>query len=137
MPYFFDQFSHCRTLTERLEMGVTLKLKSLTQEKFTQAIQEVLTNPKYTKNAKKIKELVNDTPMKGKDLFLYWVNYTIRHNGAPHLVSEAPFEMNIFQYWSLDVVAFLVLVPVVVLLILVRILTFLCCSRSSEKKKME
>ncbi len=137
IPFFLDQFSHCRTLSEKLEMGVTVNSNNLNSETFSQAVKEVLSNPKYAANAKKTKYIISDTPMKGKDLFLYWVNYTIRHKGAMHLVSDPPHEMSILQYWSVDVVAFLILTPLLGLLFLVRMIKFVCCRSSAAKKKRE
>ncbi len=102
------------------------------------AIEEVLENPEYMANAEKIKRILSDQPIKSKDLFLYWVNYTIRHNGAKHLISQVPFELNIFQYWSVDVIAFLALTLASALLLLVLALRFVSTKivfKAKNKKK--
>ena len=116
-------------------MGVTVHAETLSKEYFLSAVKEVLSNPKYTQNAERVKPILSDTPMKSKDLFLYWVNYTIRHKGALHLVSQAPFEMNVFQYWSVDVAAFLVMVPLLGIVMLVGIIKACVPSRSQKKKQ--
>ena len=94
-------------------MGVLIEPEKITKETFGEALNEVLSNPKYGENAKKIQFILEDQPMKSRDLFLYWVNYTMRHKGADHLISDAPFELNALQYWSVDIVAFLSGIPVV------------------------
>lgn len=40
---------------------------------------------------------------------IYWVEYVIRHGGAPHMRSPAA-KLNLLQRHSLDVIAFLCLV---------------------------
>ena len=109
-------------------MGVLIEPEKITKETFSEALNEVLSNPKYGENAKKIQFILEDQPMKSRDLFLYWVNYTIRHKGAHHLIADAPFELNALQYWSVDVVAFLVGFPLLFLLILIKLIS-ICASK--------
>lgn len=117
-------------------MGVLLKASDLNRDSFQAAVHEVLSNPSYTTNAKKIQFIITDQPMKSKDLLLYWVNYTIRHNGAKFLISEAPFELNALQYWSVDVVAFLLGVPVLVLMGLTCFVRTRCSKPTTSKEKV-
>lgn len=44
------------------------------------------------------------------DTAIYWIEYVIRHRGAKHLRYPAA-DLNFFQRYSLDVLAFLLLVP--------------------------
>lgn len=44
------------------------------------------------------------------DTAIYWIEYVIRHRGAPHLRYPAA-DLNFFQYYSLDVFAFLIFTP--------------------------
>ncbi len=139
IPFYLDQFAQCRNLVNRLKMGVLLYPKDLTKETFTKAVHQVLGNPEYKANAVKAQSILRDQPVKPRDLFLYWVNYTIRHQGAKHLVATAPFELNIFQYLSLDVVAFLTLPPLLTFVVCLKCLCWLCCGKkatdgNSEKK---
>ena len=61
-----------------------------------------------------------------RNMFLYWVNYTIRHKGAHHLIADAPFELNTLQYWSVDVIVFLVGFFFLVLLLLTKLISIFC-----------
>jgi len=45
-------------------------------------------------------------PQDAKTLAIYWIEYVIRHHGAPHLHYPAA-DLNIFQVNSLDVIGFL------------------------------
>ena len=104
-------------------MGVTLASGEISKLSFEKALQEVLHNPKYSKNANEVQRIILDQPMKSRDLFLYWVNYTIRHKGAQHLIADVPFELNALQYWSVEVVSFLVGFPLLILLMLVKFIS--------------
>jgi glucuronosyltransferase len=48
---------------------------------------------------------------------MYWTEYVIKHNGAPHLRS-AVLDLAWYQYYLLDVIAVLALASVSVLLIM-------------------
>lgn len=45
--------------------------------------------------------------MKALDKAVYWVEYVIRHKGAHHLRTAA-VELEWYQYYSLDVIVFLI-----------------------------
>ena len=132
IPFFLDQFSHCKTLANKVKMGIILEPKNINKQTFTEAIAEVLTNSIYTRNARNVQSLLLDRPQKSKELFLYWINFTIRHRGARHLISDTPFELYMFQYLSLDVVAFLIVVTVFPLLLLVLIVHSACSTRNGN-----
>lgn len=51
--------------------------------------------------------IFNDRPMSALDTAVYWVEYVIRHKGAYHLHSAA-VELSWYQYYLLDVFAFIV-----------------------------
>ena len=132
IPFFLDQFAHCKTLANKIKMGINLEPQNINKQTFTDAITEVLTNPIYTRNARNVQSLLLDRPQKSKDLFLYWINFTIRHRGARHLISDVPFELYMFQYLSFDVVVFLIFVMVIPLLLLVLIVHTACLKRNGN-----
>lgn len=53
--------------------------------------------------------IFHDRPMPSLDKAVYWVEYVIRHKGAHHLRSSA-MDLTWYQYYLLDVLAFLILV---------------------------
>ncbi len=137
IPFFLDQFSNCKVLTSTLKMGVLLKPEDISKETLEAAIFDVVNNPQYFAQAKKVQSMLRDKPMKPQDLFLYWVNYTIRYQGAKHLVATAPFELNIFQYLCLDVVLCIVAIAGTLLLVMIKIAWLACHSwfRSQTETK--
>ena len=68
-----------------------------------------------------------------------WIEYVLRHGGARHLRPQV-FNIPWYQYYLLDVIAFLVaLVTVVVVAIWLtcRCLCLLCCKSKGMKPKRE
>lgn len=117
VPFGLDQFRNAAYLVRRAKMGVELTLTDITEEDLYLTITDVLNNTAFRENAIKMRTLINDKPVAAKELFLYWVNYVIRHKGAKHLISLAVNDLNLMQYHSLDVLLFIF----VILLLLVSI----------------
>lgn len=71
------------------------------------------------------------------DTAIYWIEYVIRHKGAPHLRTAA-VDMPLYQYLLLDVIAFLLVIFISILLILYYVSKFvfkLIMNRSSKQPK--
>ena len=96
-------------------MGVELNLKTINEHIFRSAILDVLNNATYKVNAQKTAALTQDKPIPARELFLYWVDYVIRHKGAKHLISNVAHELTFFQYHSIDVITFLLVVIALVI----------------------
>lgn len=56
-----------------------------------------------------LSQIFKDRPMTPEELVVYWTEYVVRHNGAPHLMSAA-VNMPLYQYLLLDIIAVMVLV---------------------------
>lgn len=59
----------------------------------------------------------NDQPMKALDKAVYWVEYVIRHKGAHHL-HVASVELLWYQYYQLDIFAFIIFLTFLFILFL-------------------
>lgn len=62
---------------------------------------------RYKSTVDKISQLYRDRSMNARDTAVYWVEYVIRHRGAPHLQYQA-VHLNWLQSTSLDVISLLV-----------------------------
>lgn len=71
--------------------------------------------------AKLVSERYRDQPMTPLELAIYWVEYVIRHEGAPQLQSPAK-RLSLWVYYSLDVFAFTAAISVLVVWIFWQIL---------------
>lgn len=69
---------------------------------------------RYKEQVKKAKALLEDQPIKGVDKAVWWIEYVIRHKGAPHLRSPSA-DMSLYEYFMLDAVAFILSVTLFVI----------------------
>lgn len=62
-------------------------------------------------------KVLNDRLVPPIEEAAYWVEYVLRHKGAPHLQS-ARKDLNIFQYLLLDILAFILMVAISICLLI-------------------
>ncbi|KAL4112574.1 hypothetical protein QTP88_016329 [Uroleucon formosanum] len=115
-PVFYDQPRNIENLVLN-GMAISMDLLSITTEKLSNAISELINNEKYARNAKIASDRFKDRPMTPQQSVVYWTEYVIRHKGAPHLKSHA-LNLTWYQYLLLDIiVAALVIVFLVTFVI--------------------
>ncbi|CAH0555380.1 unnamed protein product [Brassicogethes aeneus] len=102
------------------------------ENKIRNALNEVLTNPKYAGIAKQRSKIMHDQPFKPMDSAIFWIEYVIRHKGASHL-RIAGLDLAWYQYLSLDVYVFVSSVSILVALILVKLCKMICCKKTKSK----
>ncbi|XP_049946280.1 UDP-glycosyltransferase UGT5-like [Schistocerca serialis cubense] len=112
IPVFLDQKLNV-ALASRQGYAVRLDVHNITEASIEWALTEVLTVPRYRERAEHLSRIFNDRPTHPLDEAVYWTEYVIRHQGAPHLRSAA-LHLSWYQYLLLDVVAALLLVFLVV-----------------------
>ncbi|CAH1793292.1 unnamed protein product [Owenia fusiformis] len=112
IPFFLDQGYNSEKITNRIQSGRSVDILGLTSETLIQEMQEVIRNSTYKEKAKAAAEIFNDRPIEAEATVKYWVNYILRHKGAPHLRSQGLHQLNWFQYLLLDIIGFIVLMVV-------------------------
>lgn len=79
--------------------------------------------------------LIQDNPLPAMDTALYWINYVLRHKGAPHLRSAAQ-DLKWYQLYLLDVIGFLAVTSLTLILVSFYIIKFviksLFCKKSAK-----
>ncbi len=65
-------------------------------------------NFSFKSNATRVSSIFRDSPRTPVEVAVDWMEYVVRHNGAKHLRSAA-LDLNIFQYFLLDVICTVVL----------------------------
>lgn len=126
-------------LTER-GMGLWMDLKDCSSEDLKYMISEVVEKKKYKENAKHVSLLYHSNDMTVSERIVFWTNYLLKTKGAEHLI-PASVELNFFQYYLIDVIAFLtllVLVAVFVSIFTIKRLFDMCrrlCSGSKFKRE--
>ncbi|XP_049768334.1 UDP-glycosyltransferase UGT5-like [Schistocerca cancellata] len=110
VPFFADQYVNLRRVVAR---GGALQLDSLnlTRESVLKALTQVLIDPSYRDRMKRLSAIYRDRPQTALETAVWWTEYALRHQGAPHLRC-ASLDLHWFQRWLLDVIAFLLLAAV-------------------------
>ncbi|XP_046663503.1 UDP-glucosyltransferase 2-like [Homalodisca vitripennis] len=102
IPFFADQYGNIEKIVKP-GAGIQLDYDDLSEEKIRIAVGEILNNPKYKQNMRKLSQQFRDRPMTPLQTALYWTEYVIRHQGAPHL-QPASVSLPLYQYFLLDVI---------------------------------
>lgn len=79
-------------------------------------------------------QIMRDKPMDPADAINYWVEYVIRHRGAPHLRSAA-LDLKWYQHLLIDVVLFILAVISGFIFILRFLLKRLFAKKTVDKEK--
>ncbi|XP_066994909.2 UDP-glycosyltransferase UGT5 [Anabrus simplex] len=138
IPVYGDQELNM-VRAEAAGFGVRISYSNITKEAISWAIEEIISQPRYKENAKRLSSIFRDNPQSPMDTAVYWTEYVIRHKGAPHLRSAA-LDLSWYQYHLLDVLAVLLGAVVLVLLVTAFVLRALYRklfhkTTSSPKKK--
>lgn len=132
IPLLFDQFENVLRLEVRGAAKVVHATK-LTSHSFLEAIQEVLHNPSYRNNMKRLSALHRDKPMHPLETALYWIEFVMRNKGAAHLRTES-YKMPWYSYYSVDVECFLLAILVTLTAAVVGLVRFFCVRLCRKRK---
>lgn len=115
IPIFSDQkFNAARSVLAG--HGVRVDYKNLTEASLSWGLQEVLSNKYYTERVNELSARFRDKPQHPVDLAKYYVEYVIRHKGAPFLQSSSQ-QLNFIELNNLDVLAIIAFALLITILI--------------------
>ncbi|XP_044263532.1 UDP-glycosyltransferase UGT5-like [Tribolium madens] len=103
IPIFGDQKMNARSAVTS-GYGVYLAFNELNEETLTTSINKILNNKRYKENVQMRSKLFHDQIVSPLDAAIYWIEYVIRHGGAPHL-RVAALDLPWYKYLLIDVVA--------------------------------
>ncbi|KAK7865280.1 hypothetical protein R5R35_012576 [Gryllus longicercus] len=129
IPFFGDQPVNIQKLVSR-GVAIQLNFKELTKESLLKAIRTILNDSSYRENMKKLSAKFRDEQQTPLERAVFWSEYVLRHKGAPHLQSAAK-DLNFIQYFLLDVLAFIFLIPA----LLITVLYWACIRRKSNQNR--
>ncbi|KAL7041126.1 hypothetical protein ACKWTF_000660 [Chironomus riparius] len=136
IPLGADQKGNADKIVEE-GWAVRLDMTDITEESLTNALKEILSNPKYRDIVGKQAILAKDRPMNAQDTAVYWVEYVLRHNGAPHLHYPGA-DLNFFQANSIDVILFIFAIIYAAFKVLKLICGFIFCrSKKGSNEKLK
>ncbi|KAM5324807.1 UDP-glucuronosyltransferase 1A1-like isoform 4-T5 [Glossophaga mutica] len=131
LPLFGDQIDNAKRMETR-GAGVTLNILEMTSEDLANALKTVINDKSYKENIMRLSSLHKDRPIEPLDLAVFWVEFVMRHKGAPHL-RPAAHDLTWYQYHSLDVIGFLLAIVLGVVFIVYKGCAF-GCSKCFGKK---
>ena len=114
LPLFGDQPANAMKVQEA-GIGIILDLQDLTPFHVTNAIIEVIQNPKYKENAMMVSKLIRHRRITPTEEACDWIEYGLHNNAGLHLRSQAD-NLSFFQLYLLDV---LLLISVVILCLII------------------
>lgn len=134
IPIYADQKLNVLT-AEKKGYGILMEYDNVNQELIEEKLRQILANPKYQESAKLYSKRFNDRITSPEETTVYWVEYVIRHGGAPHMTSPA-HKLNYIQRNLIDVYGFLFLILFLVVSVNLWILkNFISRLTSSSSKK--
>lgn len=137
IPIFGDQLLNMARVVSA-GWGLQVLYNNVTEESLSWALREILSNPQYKKTASEISSRFRDQPMTPLETAKYWVEYVIRHKGAPHLHSSAQ-DLSFVEYHMIDVWLTLLAIVAVALFIFIAFIKYVLNKvfgeTSNEKKK--
>lgn len=125
LPLMFDQDDNLFRMRAR-GVAKVLDIGTLNKDNFLESLKAVLYEPSYRENMQELSRLHRDQPMKPLDRAMFWIEFVMRHKGAAHLKTDS-YKMSWIQYHSIDVIALLLVLVIVMTLIC--ILTVKCLWR--------
>ncbi|CAG9768049.1 unnamed protein product [Ceutorhynchus assimilis] len=133
IPYFADQFLNINQ-AEAAGFAKMLDFDNISKETVLEAAKELLDNPKYLQKSKEISHQFKDRPSSAMDTAIYWIEYVIRHKGAPQLQSPAK-NLTWYQYYLLDVFIVAVGIPSILISLFVKLISKIVGSNGSRRHR--
>lgn len=139
-PIFGDQKMNMAKAVER-GYGLQIYFNDLTEESISRALNQLLSSKNYREKAKNYASLFNDRPMTPQQAVVYWTEYAVKHNGAPHLRSAPASQLNFAEIRSWDVylvlIAIIIFAAIIKLYILRAIFRKICGGSKAQKEKRQ
>lgn len=121
LPLFFDQPDNLSRIKSK-GGAVIVDIATLDRHIFADALRAAINQPSYRDNMQMLSRLHRDQPMKPLDQAVFWIEYVIRHKGARHLQTHS---YSWFVYNSVDVIAALLSVALLLMFICLSVLRLL------------
>lgn len=135
IPLFGEQHDNIAHMVAK-GAAVALNIRTMSKSDVLNALEEVIENPFYKKNAMWLSTIHHDQPMKPLDRAVFWIEFVMRHKRAKHL---RPLGHNLtwYQYHSLDVIGFLLSCVATTIVLSVKCLLFIYRFFVKKENKMK
>ncbi|XP_078026696.1 UDP-glucuronosyltransferase 2A1-like [Epinephelus lanceolatus] len=136
IPMFADQPDNMVHMKAK-GAAIIADLNFIKTEDLRDAINTVINDKSYKENVMQLSSIHHDRPMSPLDEAVFWIEYTMRNKGAEHLRVQA-HELTWYQYHSLDVLAFLLAIILLLVFLFIKTCSFClwgCCGRKEKRKR--
>ncbi|XP_020604253.1 2-hydroxyacylsphingosine 1-beta-galactosyltransferase-like [Orbicella faveolata] len=137
-PLFGDQQSNAKK-AQHFGLGLAVDHKTSNTQQLFETIERVITEPRFKSKAMHISGLLKDRRRTPLQETCDWIEYVLRHGGARHFRPQV-LDIPWYQYYLLDVIAFIVAIAtmvVVVIRLACRCLCRVCCRKGDSKTKKD
>lgn len=118
-------------------MGLKVDIKEITKEKLQKTLQELLTNDKYRETAQLMSRNFRDQPEKPLERALWWIDYVLRNPDVEFLQNKKMKGMSYVAKHSIDVIAFLTVVALVLGCLIVKVIVWVVRKSQGGKRKVK
>ncbi|XP_008324394.1 UDP-glucuronosyltransferase 2A1-like isoform X1 [Cynoglossus semilaevis] len=134
VPLFGDQPDNLARLSRR-GAAIVLDIQTMTSDELTEALDAVINQPSYKASMQHLSTVHRDRPLSALDTAVFWVEFVMRNGDANHL-RPSSHDLNLFQYHSLDVIGFLLVVIVMSIALCWSAIKCVCqsCRRTRREK---
>ncbi|XP_049809467.1 UDP-glucosyltransferase 2-like [Schistocerca nitens] len=132
IPFFGDQHHNVAKMVDA-GIGIELKFWDVTRDSVPDAIRKLIEDKRFSEKMKQFSAVYREHKEESLPKAIWWIEYVLRHNGAPHLRSAAK-DLTWYQYLLLDVIAFVLAVVVIFCIALYSIARFLISKVFKSKK---
>jgi glucuronosyltransferase len=139
--HFFSVLQQVNALkATKKGFGEHMNFVKITQQSLINSIRGILENRKYSVAIQAQSKIFRDNPIEPLDEAIYWIEYVIKHKGAPHLKSHT-VNMPWYVYNLLDVFGFFFICVAVACwswyLLIKRIKSMFCKKSVVDKNKKD
>ncbi|VDO88464.1 unnamed protein product [Heligmosomoides polygyrus] len=120
---FGDQYRNSK-LAERHRFAVNVHKGDVSANTIAEALRRLIEDKSYSLNVKRLSQMVRKKPVSAAHLLVSWAEFAAEFQTLDNLV-PAGTKLNFIQYYSIDVLAFLLLVLAVVFFVVFKLLMFI------------
>ena len=117
LPIQIDQH---RNMNRAIELGFaeSINVRNFTAIEIVIKVRMIIESPIYHVNVRKASELMkSQSPLKPKELAIFWIEQVLKHKGLRHLQSEARM-FNFFKLYLIDIISIIVIIFLIYILLI-------------------